>query len=270
MSEHETREQTEQAEATEEVEDPKGAEKRREKASAHNGHVVGLPGKRVVVNGVLDLRGVPVAQLAEAESITVNGVVLLDEGNRNGLAGVRSVVNGTVTVVDPDTRVMVEPSMDLTKATVEAMPAGQKVMLVGNVFFKPDVPPGLIAEKFENLHVVGILIACEGVYGALMGKMERTGVSVTLPDDVGAVVRSVGVSRWTKDYLERLADGTTYVNVGVTRVRDDVPEELVERKIASYHNVGVTRAPEAILALLKSRCGTDQGTFKADDKGERE
>ncbi len=265
MNEHETREQTEQAEETKE------AKKKRGPTSAHNGHVVGLPAKRVAVNGLLDLRGVPVEQLAEAESIVVNGVVLLDEGNRNGLAGVaESHVNGTVTVVDPDTRVVVEPNMDFSKATVEAMPSGQKVMLVGNVYFKPDVPAELIAEKFEKLHVVGILIACEGVYGALMGRMERTGVSVTLPDDVGAVMRSVGVSRWTKEYVERLDDGTTYVNVGVTRVPEEMPVELVERKIASYHNVGVTKAPRAILALLRSRCGTDQGTFKADDKEERE
>lgn len=262
MSEHETREQTEQAEETEEVEETKGAEKTREKVSAHNGHVVGLPGKRVVVNGVLDLRGVPVDQLAEAESLTVNGVVLLDEANRNGLVGVESHVNGAVAVVDPDTRVMVEPNMDFTKAAVEAMPPGQKMMLVGNVFFKPDVPPELIAEKFEKLHVVGILIACEGVYGALMGKMERTGVSVQLPEGASAVVRTMGVSRWTKEYVERLADGTTYVNVGVTEVPDDVPVELVERKIASYHNVGVTKAPKAIVALLRSRCGTDLGTFE--------
>jgi hypothetical protein len=236
-----------------------------EEESWQNGLVKGIPGKRIGINGVLDLRGVAHERVAGIESLKINGVVLMDEGNRDGLADVKTQINGTVLVVDPDLRLIMEPDMELSKAGLAAMPAGQKVMLVGNVFFKPDVPAELIAEKFERLYVVGIVVACEGVHGALLGKGEMTGVSITLPDDVGDVVRSVGESTWTQEYLSRVADGTTYVNIGVTRIPDEVPEDLVERKIRGYHNVGQTVGREAVLALLKSRCATNMGEFSAEE-----
>ncbi len=225
-----------------------------EEESWQNGLVKGIPGKRIGVNGVLDLRGVAQERVAGIEALKVNGVVLMDEANRDGLADVETRINGSVLVVDPDLRVIIQPDMELSKAAMAAMPEGQKVMLVGNVFFKPDVPPGLIGEKYDRLYVVGIVLACEGVHGALLGKGEITGISITLPDDVGEVVRSVGQSRWTQEYLSRLADGTTYVNIGMTSIPDGVPEDLVERKIRDYRNVGKTVAREPVLALLKSRC----------------
>jgi len=236
-----------------------------EEESWQNGLVAGIPGKRIGINGVLDLRGVAQERVAGIESLTVNGVVLMDEANRDGLADVKTQINGTVLVVDPDLRVIMEPDMEFSKAAMAAMPEGQKVMLVGNVFFKPDVPAEMIAEKFERLHVVGIVLACEGVHGALLGKGEIAGMSITLPDDVGEVVRSVGKSRWTQEYLSRVADGTTYVNIGVTMIPDGVAEDLVERKIRDYHNVGKTVARETVLALLKSRCRTNMGEFSAEE-----
>lgn len=249
MSEHESTECTPQ----------EGADQDRE--VWQNGLVTGIPGKHVGVNGVLDLRRVPPEEIAAIGSLKINGVVLMDDGNRNALSGVESEINGAVIVADPDLRLIVEPDMVFSKAAVEAMPAGQKVMLVGNVFFKPDVPPDIIAEKFDRLLIVGIVLACEGVYGALMGKMERTGITITLPQDVGEVIRSVGHSAWTHDYISRLADGATYVNIGATSIAADVPEDLIDRKIAAYHNIGQTTGPEPILALLRSRCATNMGEF---------
>ena len=235
-----------------------------------NGLVQGVSGKKVRVNGVLDLRTVPEAVVAEIEALNVNGVILLDEANRNSLADVDSHVNGTVMVADPDLRIIVESSIDFSKGAMEAMPAGQKLLLIGTVFFKPDVPPELIAEKFEQLRVIGILIAGEGVHGALMGRMEHTGLSITLADDAGPLVRSVGKNTWMRSYVSRLGDGTTYLNVGVTTVADDVPEELVEQKIAAYHNVGRTIAPEPVLSLLKARSETNAGQFLTPEEAEQE
>ncbi len=244
-----------------ETEEESTAEEMADEGSWQNGVVSGIPGRRIHVNGILDLRGVPAERVAAIESLAINGIVLLDEANRNGLAEVETSINGSTVVADSDLRVIIQPDMEFSKAAVQAMAAGQKMMLVGNVFFKPDVPPGLIAEKFERLHVVGILLACEGVHGALFGKMESTGISITLPDDVGEVVRSMGANKWTKEYVERLADGTTYVNIGATAVPEDVSESLVQAKIAAYHNVGVTEAFEPVLSLLKARCKTNMGEF---------
>jgi len=90
------------------------------------------------------------------------------------------------------------------------MPSGQKFLLVGNLFFRPDVPPQLIAEKIGAVRVVGVLIACQGVYGALLGKMQLiNGASVILPDDVGPLARDTGETWISRDYLFDLPDGTT-------------------------------------------------------------
>jgi len=236
---------------------------------AQNGMVQGVPGKNIELNGVLDLRGVPAEQVASIESLRINGLVLMDKGNRNALAGVKSEINGTVMVADPDLRILVEPDFQFSQATLEGMPSGQKLMLVGTVFFKPDVPPALVAEKFADLRIVGILVACEGVYGALLGKMEMTGISITLPPDAGPVVRSMGENTLTVDYVSRLQADSTYINIGETSIADDVSEDLLARKIRTYYNVGVTRAPAPLLALLKSRCPTNLGDF-AEPGGEEQ
>ncbi|MFB3881585.1 MAG: hypothetical protein ACE149_09995 [Armatimonadota bacterium] len=183
-----------------------------------NGMVRGVVGKRIGVNGVLDLRGVPADQVAAIEEIAVNGVVLMDEGNRNSLAGVKAAVNGSIIAVPPDMRVMMEPEIELSKASVEAMPNGQKLMIVGNMFLRPDIPPALIAEKFEDLRLVGIIVMGEGVQGALIGRGEITGVTILIPAGVTEAVRSIGNNTWTADYLSRLPDNIAYINIGNTRV----------------------------------------------------
>jgi hypothetical protein len=239
-------------------------------ASQTVGIVQGVTGPHIVSVGLLDLRGVPAEQVAQIRSIRSVGAVLVDEGNRHALSQATVESTGGIVVVEPGLRVMVEPFLEISKATLDGMPAGQKLMLVGIVFFKPDVPPALIAEKFEDLRVVGVLFACAGAQGALLGRMQSTGVSITLPDDVGAVVRSLGENRLTPDYLAHLQDNSAYLNIGATFVSDDVTEALLAQKVQSYYNIGATFAPAPLLALLKARCPTNLGHFGEPDepKGE--
>jgi hypothetical protein len=183
-----------------------------------NGMVTGLVGTRMGINGVLDLRGVSAEQVATIEELRVNGLVLMDEGSRGALAGAKTQINGTIVVAPPGMRVMVQPEIELSKASLEAMPAGQKLMIVGNMFFRPDIPPALVAEKFEDLRLVGVIVMSEGVQGALLGRGDTTGVSVVYPASVTSVVRSVGNNTWTADYLARLPDGIAYINIGNTFV----------------------------------------------------
>jgi hypothetical protein len=234
------------------------------------GIVEGVPSRHIESSGVLDLRGVPAEKVAQIESIQHAGVILLDEQNRDALDQVSIQSAGAVVVAGPDVRVLVEPWLEFSRSTVEGMPAGQKLMLVGIVLFKPDVPPALVAEKFDTLRVVGVLLACAGVRGALLGKMDITGVSVTLPDDVGPIVKSIGHTLVTPGYLSHLPDHLTYVNIGATEFAAEVSEELVARKIESYHNVGATIAPAPLLDLLKARCPTNLGKFSepgAEEEG---
>jgi len=226
------------------------------------GVIRGIPSRRIESAGVLDLRGVPAEQVAQIESIKSAGIILLDEKNSAALANVSVESAGSVVVAPSDLRVIIQPDIAITKAMVEGMPSGQKLMVVGNVFITPGVPAALVSEKFADLRMVGIAIACESVIGAMLGKLDITGVTIVLPDSVGAVVRAMGQTNITPDYLSRLEDGTTYVSVGQTAFSADVTEEMARTKIAAYHNVGQTTGPEPVLNLLKSRCGTNLGQFE--------
>jgi len=245
-----------------EEEEQGGEEEERVPSAQSAGLVRGIPGRRIKTAGVLDLRGVPAEEVAKIEHIEVAGVILADPANRAALGEVPMQLAGSVVVAPPDLRVIVQPDLEVTKAMLEGMSAGQKVMMVGNVFFKPEVPPSLAAEKFEDLRIVGILLACEGLLGAMFGKLEITGVTITLSDTAAAVVRATGKTEITADYLSRFEDGTIYVNIGQTALASDLPEDLVAQKIAQYHNVGQTTGPERLLNLLRSRCPTNLGEFQ--------
>ena len=223
------------------------------------------PGKFINAVTVLDLRGVPAEQVAGIKRMDACSVVLVDENNCLALNGVSMNAIGSLIVTSPETRVMVTAHMDISRSGIEAMPGGQKLLVVGNVFFKPDVPQGMVSEKIERLQVVGLLIACEGVYGALLGKMQMVnGLNVILPDDVGPVHRLAGETRLTSEFLAQLGEGTTLVNIGKAEVYPDVSPELLRHKVAAYYNAGETSGPAASLAVLQARCSLNVGRFRTN------
>jgi hypothetical protein len=79
---------------------------------------------------------------------------------------------GATVVAGPELKVSVEPYLEIARAALKAMPAKQKLLLVGVVAFKPDVPPVLVSEKLDSLQVTGVLLASEAVRGALLGRMQ--------------------------------------------------------------------------------------------------
>jgi hypothetical protein len=230
------------------------------------GMVQGIPGKHIDSVGVLDLRGVTPEQIAQVESIHSVGVILIDENLRTALAHIAVDSVGSIVEIGSDYRVVTEPWMEFSRATLEGMLSGQRIALVGITLFKPDVPAALVAEKFEALMVVGILLAPAGVQGALLGKMQITGVSVTLPETEQPITHSLGQNRVTAGYLSYLADDILYINIGQTRIADDVPEDLLARKFATYYNIGQTVAPAPLLDLLKARCPTNLGQFSTPEE----
>ena len=68
--------------------------------------------------------------------------------------------------------------------------------------------------------------------------------------------------RLTRRNLSRMQDGTPYVNYGSLAIADDVPEELLERKIGDYVNYGKTTGPANLVAILEDRCTTNYGHFE--------
>jgi hypothetical protein len=234
-------------------------------ATGSPGTVKGVPGPSIEDVPVLDLRGVPASQVARIRSIKDVGVVLLDERNRGALSGASLEDVGATVVAGPEARVMVEPIMEFSRAALEAMPPAQKLILVGVVLFKPDVQPALVRQKFASLNVTGVLVAPAGVRGALLGKMQVTGISATLPDDAGPVAHSVGHNQITAGYLSRLPDRSVYINVGAVEIAPDVSEQLLAQKIGTYVNVGATIGPNPLLDRLKSISIANVGTFAQDD-----
>jgi beta-lactamase regulating signal transducer with metallopeptidase domain len=234
-------------------------------ATGAPGTVKGVPGPSIQDVPVLDLRGVPASQVARIRLIKDVGVVLLDERNRGALSGASLEDVGATVVAGPEARVMVEPVLEFSRAALEAMLPAQKLILVGIVVFKPDVLPALVRQKFASLNVTGVLLATAGVRGALLGTMQVTGISATLPDDAGPVAHSIGHNQITAGYLSRLPDRSVYVNVGAVEIAPDVSEQLLAQKIAAYVNVGATIGPNPLLDRLKSISIANVGTFAQDD-----
>jgi hypothetical protein len=65
-----------------------------------------------------------------------------------------------------------------------------------------------------------------------------------------------------------MEDGSSYSNQGKLRVAEDVPSDLLARKIARYENQGETRGPAALLGILQARCPENEGKFVPTDRGE--
>jgi hypothetical protein len=222
------------------------------------------PGRTVHHVGVLDLRGIPAEQIMRINEMHTVDVLLLSEETKLALSQASVHHVGSIVIADPEERVFVTPQLEISCSGLEEMPSGQKFLLVGNLFFRPDVPPQLVAEKIGSVRVVGVLIACQGVYGALLGKMQLiNGASVILPDDVGPLARDTGETWISREYLFDLPDGTTYINLGKTRIYEDVSQELplLRQKIAAYYNVGETKGPAPLLATLQARCPVNLGKF---------
>lgn len=233
------------------------------------GIVKGGGNKRYQDIAILDLRGVSSRQVSQIERITDVAVVLLDEANRNALRAAVEDVAATV-VAKPGMRVMVEPFLEISKSTLEGMPAGQSLLLVGIVVFRPDVPPALVAQKFAVLEVVGVVLSTPQIQGALLGKMQLTGVQANLPTDAGPLYHGVGANTLTQNYLARLPDNIIYIGIGATQVAKDVTEAMLTQKIRAYCNIGATTGPPHLIDVLKARAATNLGVFSADDDGDED
>jgi hypothetical protein len=71
----------------------------------------------------------------------------------------------------------------------------------------------------------------------------------------------------TKAYLERMEDGSSLTNFGDLTISDDVPAELLERKVGSMTNFGDVSGPAALVEIMQARCHTNFGDFSASDGG---
>src|SRR5262245_3974288 len=90
------------------------------------GIVKGVPGAEVHAVGVLDLRGVSPEDLQKLKVVEATGAILVDENQKSALAHCKLEAVGAVIELAADEKVMLQPYMEVTKATLEGMAAGQR------------------------------------------------------------------------------------------------------------------------------------------------
>jgi DNA-binding transcriptional MerR regulator len=153
----------------------------------------------------------------------------------------------------------------LTRGLLSGMKDNSNVDNMGALKIAEDVPEELLLQKIGRFKNMGRVTGP----GKLLGVLQRVCSSnMGLFEDSAGIMKSIcneGDTVITKDYLERLDDGTTFLNEGTVEIAEDVPEELLLQKIAEYENEGETRGPSQLLAALQSRCRNNEGTFSKAD-----
>lgn len=225
------------------------------------GIVQGVPSAHISNVGVLDLREVDPSLVEQIENISTVGVLILDRAAGPCLAHAKLANIGSLIEAGRDEKINVQPCREFSRASLEAMEPGQKVIQVGVLVFRPDTPAALVLEKLASLRVIGVLVATASVQGALLSRAQVVGASVTLPESAGPLVTAIGRTRLTRGYLSYLQDGTVYLNLGTTEVAEDAGLELLQSRIGVYYNVGDTVGPPLLLDLLKARCPASYGSF---------
>ncbi|MBB6051576.1 hypothetical protein [Armatimonas rosea] len=229
--------------------------------ASNAGHLIGVPGPHVENVGVLDLRTCTLEELSQLKSLRNIGTVLVSSAIRGGLSGVSSENVGSFIEADPDERLLVGPMLELDGLALEAMEEGQKLIVVGILWFTDTVTVEQVQKKLSRLRLTGILLAPQAVRGALLARIEHIGPIVTLPVGVKNVIKEIGQKTITAGYLRHVKDDNLYVNIGQTIFAEDVPLELVQQKISAYINIGQTVAPRGLLDYLDARCEANLGNF---------
>lgn len=233
--------------------------------ASNSGSVRGVPGECVENTGLLDLRGTPPEAMSRLKIVRNVGLVLVDRGQTSALTNVIMENAGTVAEADPDERVVIGPNTDFNRAVLEGMEPGLRMTVIGIITFDPDIPLALLSEKIAFLRLIGIMIAPAGVQGALLGKMEHTGVSISFKA-VGPVLKSFGETRITAGYLSYMKPGTIFLNLGETHIDPEITGVALSEKIVEYHNLGTTVASRDAIDWLQVNAPTQQGEFQTHEE----
>ena len=233
--------------------------------ASNTGTVHGVPGDQVENVGLLDLRGASPEAMARLKVVRNVGLILVDAGQASALTNVRMENTGTIAEAHPDERILIGPSTDFNKAVLEGMEPGLRLTVIGIVTFDPDIPLPLLSEKFAFLRLIGVLIAPAGVQGALLGKMEHTGVAIILKAS-GPILKNIGAVRITTGYLSHMKPGTVFLNIGEARIDPEVTVGMISEKIIEYHNVGHTVGPTDVVQWLQVNAPTQLGAFQTHEE----
>src|SRR5690349_16053832 len=100
-------------------------------AASGMGIVHGIPSENVQGVGVLDLRGISADELQKLKSVKGTGAILIDRGQKAALTHCKMEGVGAVVELAADERLITQPVLEVTKATIGGMAAGQKFTMLG-------------------------------------------------------------------------------------------------------------------------------------------
>lgn len=158
----------------------------------------------------------------------------------------------------------------LTKDRLTRMEEGTSYTNFGHLTIADDVPEDLLAGKISSMTNFGTVKGPENLVRLLEGRCD-TNFGLFGPDQeegdgdeeesTGPELGNLGKTVLTREQLSNMEDGTKFSNLGKLTVSDDVPAELLSRKIGEYHNLGKTYGPAHLLGVLQARCPENLGTF---------
>jgi hypothetical protein len=160
----------------------------------------------------------------------------------------------------------------LTRNRLSRMADGISYTNYGTLRVADDVPEELLAQKISSYTNYGRTVAPANLLGVLEDRCEDNYGAFLEPEEEAEQREEAAQHRrparenhsdvtLTMEYLSAMQDGTDYENHGRVTIPEDLPEDLLARKIASYDNHGTTIGPMKLLALLEDR-GANFGHFR--------
>jgi hypothetical protein len=179
--------------------------------------------------------------------------------------------------------------MMIDRQFLEGLQGTVAISNYGKIFIDENTPTDLLAQKiaaytnygktFGTAAVLSMLQSCcKDNYGEFIRMWDAGSANEDTEDDdddeeeecenESRTRSNLGELILTQAYLSRLPDGTKFENLGKLKVGPDVSEDLLQRKIGRYDNLGITYGPKALLSILQSRCNANLGRFEQTEPEE--
>jgi hypothetical protein len=200
--------------------------------------------------GVLDLRKAGESPFPEIAAIGNVGTVLYSRETA-GLVTRLNIGNLAETLeISPEVQVLTD-SVVFHHGYFEGQQAPLDLFVAGHVLIEPDVATEEIEQGLGELSVAGPLICPEHLIGAVQAKARHVGGPTMAYPPAGHV--TIGKLVLDEAVLQSLDDDSHLVVVGVLRLPDVLPNDLLKQKIASLRVAGGIRCHEENLRVVMDR-----------------
>ena len=199
---------------------------------------------------ILDLRKATKATLEGIERVENVNIVLTSPETRDLLGHVKlKGINATATIAtDVETQLSMGP-VTLSRRHFEGQTKPSVHLVMGPLFVEPDTPAEEIESKIAGLVVMGPLVCPDSLAGLLQSKgTQLMGPLRPYPADATLVRGGVELNA---QFLNSLEDDTSLFIFGPVQATQEIPADLLRRKIRSLGIQGSLCVSEENLELLR-------------------